>query len=360
MEVLQMFAPAARVFLPLLIVLCVSGVVLGAANALVRRRVGRDGATLPFGSLLVMLAITGVAIVAVILALPIGETTRGQLLSLLGIVLTASIAFSSTTFVSNAMAGVMLRAVGNFRPGDWVRVGDQFGRVTERGLFHTELQTEDRDLATLPNLHLVTNPVVVVRESGTIVSVHLSLGYDTHHAKLAPLLEGAARDAGLEDPFVQILELGDFSVTYRVAGFLADVKHLLSVRSRLRAAVLDSLHGAGVEIVSPTFMIQRQADATAKTLPPSRTLARPQVATRVPEEIMFDKAEEKASLEELVAERERLEQEIRALKEDQETDADRRDVAAEIERRRSRIDAISARLDAASETRGPTSGGSGL
>ena len=58
----------------------------------------------------------------------------------------------------------------NFRPGDFVRVGERLGRVTERGLFHTEIQTEDRDLTTLPNLYLVTNPVTVVRASGTIVS----------------------------------------------------------------------------------------------------------------------------------------------------------------------------------------------
>jgi len=37
-------------------------------------------------------------------------------------------------------------------------VGDYFGRVTERGLFHVEIQTEDRDLATLPNMFLVSQP----------------------------------------------------------------------------------------------------------------------------------------------------------------------------------------------------------
>ena len=44
-----------------------------------------------------------------------------------------------------------------------------FGRVTERGLFHTEIQTEDRDLVTLPNLYLVTNPVKVVRTFLTVL-----------------------------------------------------------------------------------------------------------------------------------------------------------------------------------------------
>jgi len=243
----------------------------------------------------------------------------------------------------------MLRAVGNFRVGDWVRVGDQFGRVTERGLFHTELQTEDRDLATLPNLHLVTHPVVVVRSSGTIISVNLSLGYDRHHTVLEGLLLDAARAAELEDAFVQIIDLGDFSVTYRVAGFLNDVKYLLSTRSRLRAAVLDSLHTADVEIVSPNFMNQRQLDPDTRILPTARARSRAAAETPLPEEIIFDKADEKASLEELSREREQLEKEIEALKESATTgEAEGKAAAvAEIAQRRTRIDAIVSALERA-------------
>lgn len=343
MEELQTLAPALRPLLPLLIVLTVAGLTLGGARALLRIHDRRRGTEFPFGSQVAMLAITALAIVAAVLALPVGETTRGQLLSLLGIALTAMIAFSSTTFVANAMGGFMLRAVGNFRVGDWVRVGEQFGRVTERGLFHTEIQTEDRDLATLPNLYLVTNPVVVVRESGTIVSASLSLGYDQHHAELETLLAEAARASGLEDPFVQVVDLGDFSVTYRVAGFLSEVKHLLTARSRLRGHVLDTLHGAGIEIVSPNFMNQRQLGEGTRILAETRAPSLPKVENETPEERIFDKAEEKASLEERLAERQRLEHEIGALEETAKTvtPEERSVIETEIRRRRARMDVIS-------------------
>ncbi len=344
---LESLAPSLRQFLPLLLVLAFAALALPGARALLRLRERRTGVAFPFGSQLAMLAITAVAIVATVLALPVSETTRGQLLSLLGLVLTGIIAFSSTTFVANAMAGLMLRAVGNFRAGDWVRVADQFGRVTERGLFHTELQTEDRDLATLPNLHLVTNPVVVVRESGTIVSVRLSLGYDQHHADVEPLLAAAAGTAGLEEPFVQVVELGDFSVTYRVAGFLSEVKQLLTARSRLRSEVLDSLHGAGIEIVSPNFMNQRQLGEGSRVVPAARAPSPAAAATAAPEELIFDKAEEKATLEELPAERRRLSEEIDALEARSKAAHPREEASleAEIQRRRARMDAISALLE---------------
>lgn len=341
-ESLRDLLPIFGRFVPLLLVLALAGLGLFGSDALLRRRAKRKGVEFPFASQMVMLAITAVAIVAIVLALPVSEATRGQLLSLLGIALTGMIAFSSTTFVANAMGGFMLRAVGNFRPGDWVRVGEVFGRVTERGLFHTELQTEDRDLTTLPNLYLVTNPVVVVRESGTIVSVQLSLGYDLHHSDIEDRLADAARAADLDDPFVQIIELGDFSVTYRVAGFLTEVKQLLTARSRLRQKVLDTLHESGIEIVSPTFMNQRRVD-DARMVPAPRAAAAPVVAGPAPEDLIFDKAEEMATQEDLLGERARLAQEAEALEESLKK-GETPGAEAEIARRRARMDRIAAIL----------------
>ena len=241
------------------------------------------------------------SVLLVMVVLPVPPELRGQLLSLFGIVLSAAIALASTTFVGNVMAGIMLKAVRNFRTGDFVRVGDQFGRVTERGLLSTEIQTEDRDLVTLPNLHLVTNPVKVIRASGTIISAEISLGYDVPHGQVEALLAAAATDAGLDDPFVLLLSLGDFSVTYRISGLLGEVKQLLTVRSRLRVAMLDQMHGAGVEIVSPSFMNQRVLSPEARVLPVG-AMSRP-VADSGPtiETIAFDKADDAESLDELVA-----------------------------------------------------------
>ncbi len=249
------------------------------------------------GRQLLMLVLTATIIVLFILTLPISESLRGQFLSLLGILFTAAIALSSTTFLGNAMAGLMLRAVENFRPGDFLRAGDHFGRVSERALLHTEIQTEDRDLTTLPNLYLVTNPVTVVRSSGTIVSATVSLGYDVSHNQITGLLIEAAEVAELKESFVQILELGDFSITYRVAGFLTEVKTLISARSRLRACMLDVLHKNNIEIVSPSFMNQRHLENNQKIIPNSVLHSRKKEKNNTPEEIIFDKAEEAESKE---------------------------------------------------------------
>ncbi len=256
--------------------------------------------------------IAGLGLIAFVLVLPSGDLDKQTVLSVLGLALTAVIALSASTIVANAMAGLMLHRVGNFRPGDYVRISDHFGRVTERGLFHTELQTEDGDLTTLPNSLLVNNAVTVIRASGTVISCSVSLGYDVPRTQVEKLLVEAAAAVELQEPFVHILELGDFSVTYRIAGFLPEVRHMLRTRSRLRSIVLDTLHDARIEIVSPNFMNQRILESGIQFIPePVRDVG--DSFDEVPEDLVFDKAERAGRLEELRDRRKALQSDLNAL-----------------------------------------------
>lgn len=242
-----------------------------------------------------------------------------------------------------------MRAVRSFRPGDFIRVGEQFGRVTERGLFHIEIQTEDRDLTTLPNLYLVSNPVKVVRYSGTVVSATVSLGYDVPHKQVVFLLTEAAKSAELQEPFVQVIDLGDFSVTYRIAGFLTEVKQLLTVRSNLRAKILTTLHGAGVEIVSPNFVAQRRLREEERVLPPDAPVPATVDVDQVPEERIFDKAKQAEELERLHIERGEIETKIGELEEQLKSanEDDHSGLEGEVARLRQRCDDIAEALDSA-------------
>ncbi len=301
----------------------------------------------------VMLGLTFVGFLAVIMALPINDSARGQLLSLIGVVLSAAIALSSTTLLGNAMAGIMLRATRSFRMGDYLSVGDQFGRVSERGLFHVEIQTQDRDLTTLPNLYLVTQPVRVIRASGTIVSAEVSLGYDVPRGEIEQALLAAAGEAGLEEPFVHITGLGDFSVVYRVAGLLTEVKELISRRSRLKQAVLDALHAAGIEIVSPNFMNTRAVPEGKVFVPPAeaRAPAAPEDDGKA-EDLAFDKAEEAEKIDDLGDVHERLGAEIEAAEERlaaAEGDA-RAALEAEVEELKSKRDGLAEEIEKAHDS----------
>ena len=317
------------------------GIGLGLAwliNWFVKR--SPDGATDLIYPLLNWVNVSAV-IIALVIMLPISDESQGQILSLLGVVLTAVMALSSTTFVSNAMAGVMLQATQPFRPGDYIRVNDQFGRVIKRTLVNTQIQTEWRDLTTLPNLLLINSPVNVLYREGTIIFAEVSIGYDVPYTRVEELMLLAGLDAGLEEPFVLVHELLDHAVAYRVCGFLPSIKNLLSARSNLRKTVLQQMHGNGIEIVSPNFMNQRQLDPAKKVIPDQPVLhdQRAQEAvSQAPEEKIFDKAVEAASIEELKLKYASTQEEIEAAQAAlQKADTDGREALArkisELERR---------------------------
>lgn len=337
--------------LPLLISLVLVIGVLWTFNFFLKRREDVMGVESRFRRQMIMLMLWLVGIVIVILDLPISEGMRNQLLTLFGLLVTAVITLSSTTVAANAMAGLMLRFVRNIRSGDFIEVEGKFGRVSERGLFHLEIQTEDRDLITFPNQYMVQHPVKVIRSSGTFISATVSLGYDNSYASIEKALLAAAEEAGLADPFVRVIELNDFSVTYRISGLLEEVKHLLSARSHLRECMLDRLHGEGVEIVSPTFMNQRQYTPEQRFIPKTRREPKEKKEEEVmPEEIAFDKAEQAQRVEELRHEHEAITKELKDIRATLDTAEDKAKEKLEqvMSEKQQRLDAIEAEIEALS------------
>ena len=297
-------------FGPLIGTIFAVGVTLWAAHLLLIRRHPDIGNERMFPRQLIMLGLTLLGILIVVLVMPINQSSRNQLIGLFGIVISAAIALSSTAIISNLMAGVLLRITKPFKVGDFVRIGGHIGRVSERGLFDTEIQTETRELISLPNIYCISNPLATIRSSGTIISASLSLGYEIDHNRIEQLLLEAAKTCGLTEPFVHILELGNFAVTYRVSGFLEETKRLISMQSNLYGCVLDTLHSQSIEIMSPSYMNQRQIRDGASVMPATTVVSVPADQETSAEEIAFDKAEQAEKLEN---EKLKLKKEIESL-----------------------------------------------
>lgn len=296
-------------FLPALFTVIGIGAVLWALHWFFIGRLRELGNERKFPRQIVLLGLALAGLLATVLVLPIRDSSRNQLIGLVGLLVSGLFAFSSASIITNLMAGILLRMTKPFRTGDFIRVGDHFGRVSERGLFDTEIQAETRELVSLPNSYLINNPVMTIRTSGTILSVSLSLGYDVHHARAEALLVQAAERSELEEPFVHIQELGDHAVTYRVSGLLTEVKRMLSARSQLCQNILDTLHGQGIEIMSPAVMAQRRIPEERRLIPEAVTVVSSQAAVKA-EDIAFDKAEQAEMTEN---EKRSLAKEIEAL-----------------------------------------------
>lgn len=259
-----------------------------------------------------------------ILSFPIDKALKGQIISFLAIIISAGIALSSTTVLGNLIAGIMNNSMNRFRNGDFIKIGDLQGRVTKKSIFHTEIQLEDSNFITIPNLYIATNPVKLTRKTDTVISTTVSLGYDISRTKIEESLKEAAFSTGLTNPYVYITNLGDYSVLYKIHGFLDDSSKYFSTISLLNANVMDVLHHNKIEIVSPTFMNQRNANE--KDFIP-REILKNKISDdeQFPEDLVFDEAiksekieKRKDHLEDLTKQQELLIEKKKGLKKEDE------------------------------------------
>ena len=154
-----------------------------------------------------------------------------------------------------------------------------------------EIQTE-KNLVILPNLYIVTNPVEVSPREDRVAISTISLGYEIHHDKVKACLLEAATRAGTHKAVVHIGPLGDYSVNYQLFAILkeADSMALFTKKSELNGHVLDVLHEAGIEIVSPAFMNQRQVNDIVFIPKKPRKKKEPETEVQTSEEVLLDKA----------------------------------------------------------------------
>ncbi len=325
-------------FLPLVVTsILVVAILWGSHKFLIARNPELGNERL-FSRQLFMLGLTFTGILAIALTLPINESSLNQILALFGLVISGIIAFSSSTIFANLMSGLMLRVTKPFTTGDFIDVEEYFGRVVQRGLLDTEIQTENRELVAIPNTFMISHPISVTHSTGAIVSANLSLGYDIHHSVVDTLLLDAAQKSGLGDPFVQVIELGNYSITYKVSGVLNDVKSLLTARSNLCRYVLDSVHGSGFEIMSPAFMNQRRLADDLKVIPDkARYALKP--SKQKAEEVVFDLAEKAEQVEKT---KQQLLDTIQKYKEKLETalDEDKKSIQNNIDEMREQLKAF--------------------
>lgn len=213
----------------------------------------------------------GVMIVAPLLP-GLGSQT-GQVI---GLLVGAMITFGSGSTIGNAVAGLVLAYMRPFETGDRVRIGDFEGDVLERHFTNVRLRTIKNEVVTLTTQAVLTSPITnfstpLSRERGLILHTRVTIGYNVPRGQVqALMLEAARRTEGVTldpAPFVLVIELGDFSVSYELnaSTFLPHAK--VTILSQLQANMLDTFNEAGVEILSPRYQAIR--DGNPATVAPA-------------------------------------------------------------------------------------------
>ena len=184
------------------------------------------------------------------------------------------LSLGSSGLVNQAMSGLVLMYSRSFVAGDYVRVGDVEGTVTEVGMLSTKVRTTKREEVTLPSALLVSqvtrNFSRLQGEDGVIVHSTVTIGYDTPWRQVHAMLElAAARTAGVRKsprPFVLQLGLSDFYPEYQLNVYLERADDRIAVLSDLHANIQDLFNEHGVQIMSPHYLGD---PAQAKVVPPA-------------------------------------------------------------------------------------------
>jgi small-conductance mechanosensitive channel len=219
---------------------------------------------------------------AIVMAYPYLPGSQSDAFRGMSVLIGLMLSVGGASLLGQAASGLILMYSRTLRVGEYVRISDQEGTVTELGTFTTKIRTGLGEELTFPNalvLGTVTkNYSRTVKGKGYIVDTVVTIGYDTPWRQVeAMLIEAALRTPSvMSDPTPRVFQtaLSDFYPEYRL------VCQAVASAPRPRAEVMTSLHANiqdvfnehGVQIMSPHYLGDPD---TAKIVPKSMWFSAP-------------------------------------------------------------------------------------
>ncbi len=174
------------------------------------------------------------------------------------------ISLGASSLVGQAASGLILTYSRVYRKGEFIRVAEHEGTITDLGMFTTRIRNGMGVELTLPNSFVLNNVTKnysrVVGGDGFVIDTKVTIGYDTPWRQVeAMLIEAASRTQGVQTqpaPKVFQTALSDFYPEYLL------ICHAIPTEPRPRAEVINLLHANiqdvfnsyGVQIMSPHYL----------------------------------------------------------------------------------------------------------
>lgn len=172
--------------------------------------------------------------------------------------------------LGNFFAGLVISVEKPFRLNDWIKVGEQEGRVVAITWRTTHLRTRDNDNLVIPNGKLADERLVNYYFPHPVHLEHVRV---TAHYGEPPyrirqiLLDVAAATPGVLDkpaPDVYVLSFDPSAILYELRVWIEDMALAHRIASDVRARIWEDFHRAGVVIPYPiqTLEIARRKPAS--------------------------------------------------------------------------------------------------
>lgn len=205
----------------------------------------------------------------------------------LSVIVGLMVSIGASGLIGQMASGIMLVYTRALSLGDYVRIQEAEGTVTELGLLVTRLRTGLGEEVALPNALVLANLTRNFSRSrpgsGFILDTTITIGYDAPWRQVhAMLLEAAqaipeiARDPA---PYVVQTALSDFYVAYKLVVYAGADKPAARARvtSDLHASIQDVFNKNNVQIMSPHYYLD---PAKPKTVPEADWYAPPATAPK--------------------------------------------------------------------------------
>ena len=167
------------------------------------------------------------------------------------------VGFALQDTLGNAFAGLAIQSEKPFRIGNWIKVGDFEGRVTEVTWRATKLRTKTGNFIIVPNNLVSQESILNFSEPAVPTRLELDIGASYGHtpgevkAAIAEALSQVPRV--LESPASDSLlhSFDGSAITYRVRFWVADYEFDDEARDEVRTALFYAFGRRGLEIPLP-------------------------------------------------------------------------------------------------------------
>ncbi|QEG41832.1 mechanosensitive ion channel family protein [Roseimaritima ulvae] len=166
-----------------------------------------------------------------------------------------AIGFAFKDYVSSLIAGIIAVFERPYRPGDWVKIGDDCGEVRSVGLRSLCLQTASDDLVTVPHTRIwdenISNANNGERTLMCVANFYVHPDHDANAIREA-LREVAMTSAYLEygKPVLVMLADEPFATHYKVKAYPFDLRDQFAFISDLTARGKHAIRRAGGKSVA--------------------------------------------------------------------------------------------------------------
>lgn len=206
----------------------------------------------------------GIWLFALAMAYPYLPGAQTEAFKGLSVLVGLMVSLGGSSLVGQAASGLILMYTRTLRPGEFVKIADNEGTVTELGIFTTRIRTGLGEELTLPNALILGNVTRnysrTVQGPGYILETTVTIGYDTPWRQVHAMLEEASlRTSGvLSSPAPRVFQtaLADYYPQYRLVCQAVPSEPLsrAEVMNTLHANIQDVFNEYGVQIMSPHYI----------------------------------------------------------------------------------------------------------